>query len=62
MTSSKPNNKFPAMKADTMLERVMFAAALLHIHEFSSDSEDAKIKTRIRKWVEKHRQFDDRSA
>lgn len=52
MTNSKPTNPMPAIKRGSMLDRVTFAAALLHIHGFSSDAEDERIKQRIRKWVD----------
>ena len=52
MTNSKPSNPFPPMKKATMAERIIYAAALLHIYGFSSDAENTKIKERIRKWID----------
>lgn len=50
----KPNDKLKALKRDDALGRVLTCQAMLYFHGFLTESENSRIKDRIRKWVTKH--------
>jgi hypothetical protein len=50
----KPNDKPTRWDHKNALERIEMCRAVLHIHGFTSDGEDAKIKARVSKWLIKN--------
>jgi hypothetical protein len=49
----KANETFPEWAPEIAAERIDMCRAVLHIHGFLSDSEDARVNKRIEKWAEK---------
>ena len=49
----KATDKSPVWKSQLAAKRVDQCRAMLHIHGFLSDSEDARVNARIEKWAAK---------
>jgi hypothetical protein len=48
----KPADIIIAWRKTTTLNRIRECRAMLHLHGFLSEKENAKVKQRINKWVE----------
>jgi hypothetical protein len=52
MTKLRPDDPSPLWKEETVLQRVLTCAAMLHGHQFMSDEERLTVQSRIAKWLD----------
>lgn len=52
MTRLHPAEPSPVWKQQTILQRVLSCAAMLHVHQFLSDAERQSVQKRILKWLD----------
>lgn len=61
MTNLKPDDKCQSTKYQDVRDKIEHCRTMLHLHDFLSDGENARVIGRISKWVEanKKKEADD---
>ena len=53
----KPNEIVKVKEQQNARDRIIYCARMLYYHGFISESENEKVKKRIRKWLDQHDQI-----